>query len=102
MNHNPESQAYRLEIAGRSVAFTGDTLWTDAILDLARGADLLVIDCTFREKALGSHLTYREIVEHRDEIEAERIVLTHFAELPPARSRVSGLVRGRDGLSLDL
>lgn len=39
----------RLEAEGKAVAFSGDTAPCEAMVELARGADLLVHECTFPE-----------------------------------------------------
>ena len=39
------SVAYRVEAEGRSIVFSGDAAMTDALVDLARGADVLVLNC---------------------------------------------------------
>jgi len=41
-----KSCAYRFDAADRSAVFTGDTGPSDAIAELARGADLLVSEAT--------------------------------------------------------
>jgi ribonuclease BN (tRNA processing enzyme) len=39
------SLAYRVDSATRSIVFTGDTTYTDNIVNLAQGADILVCEC---------------------------------------------------------
>ena len=41
-----KSYAYRFDAAGRSVVFTGDTGPSDAVIELAKGADVLVSEAT--------------------------------------------------------
>ncbi len=41
VNHIAGSLAYRLEYAGQAVVYSGDTDWSDSLIDLARGADLI-------------------------------------------------------------
>ena len=41
-----ESIAYRIEVAGRTIVYTGDTEYCEDIVELAQGADLLVTMCT--------------------------------------------------------
>ncbi|MCS7276184.1 MAG: MBL fold metallo-hydrolase [Dehalococcoidia bacterium] len=38
---------YRLELPGLTVAYSGDTEWSPSLLELARGADVLIVDCTY-------------------------------------------------------
>lgn len=34
----------RLDLAGKAIAYTGDTAWTGAIADAAADADLLIVE----------------------------------------------------------
>jgi ribonuclease BN (tRNA processing enzyme) len=52
-----KSYAYRFDAADRSIIFTGDTGPSDAVADLAKGADLLISEATnpvdeFKEQAI--------------------------------------------------
>jgi ribonuclease BN (tRNA processing enzyme) len=69
----------RLEIGGKVIAYTGDTSWTDAIPLAAAGADLLIAEAYYRHKAVPHHLRLADLTEHRSEIKARRIILTHMS-----------------------
>lgn len=73
---NPTSM--RVEVAGKVIAYTGDSEWTDHIRALAHGADLFITECYFHKKAVPFHMNYPVLKEHWDEIEAKRIILTHL------------------------
>ncbi len=79
--HPSGSPAYalRVEYAGKVVAFSGDTEWTDALLDAARGADLLLCECYFREKKARCHLDYQTLREKRPLLDCKRLLLTHLS-----------------------
>lgn len=47
-----ESLAYRVDAGGASIAFTGDTEPVDSVLELARGADVLVCMCWDTDRAM--------------------------------------------------
>jgi ribonuclease BN (tRNA processing enzyme) len=70
----------RVEYGGRVIAYSGDTEWTDTLPELARGADLFVCECNFYEKKAPGHLDHATLVQHRDELDCERIVITHMSE----------------------
>ena len=55
-NHTEGSLAYRVEAEGRSLVYSGDTDESDSLVDLARGADLLVLEAANPFKVPG-HLT---------------------------------------------
>jgi ribonuclease BN (tRNA processing enzyme) len=82
MNHVKESlQAfgYRVNSAGKTVAYTGDTMLCDEIFDLADGADILVLDCTYTNGSGPEHMGLGEIKTIRKKIGPETtIILTHL------------------------
>src|SRR5262249_33105055 len=47
------SCSYRFDTLGRSFLFTGDTGWSDAVIDLAKGADVLVTEVTDTDDVIG-------------------------------------------------
>ncbi len=69
--------ALRIEIGGRTIAFSGDTSWTDELYGIAKGADLFICECNFLEKQAPGHIHYTELKEKALQIEADRMVLTH-------------------------
>jgi len=74
---NPTS--VRIEVAGKVIAYTGDSAWTKHMPALARDADLFVCECYFYEKPIRFHMNYPDIREHWDEFGAKRTILTHFS-----------------------
>jgi ribonuclease BN (tRNA processing enzyme) len=68
----------RVEYDGRVIAYSGDTEWTDALADLARGADLFICECNFFDTKAPGHLDYQTLVQHLPELDCERIVITHM------------------------
>ena len=71
--------AVRVEVAGKVIAYTGDTEWTDDVAKVARGADLLIAESYFYKKPVRWHLNYPEIAAHRDGFGARRLILTHMS-----------------------
>ncbi|MGI9384447.1 MAG: MBL fold metallo-hydrolase, partial [Methyloligellaceae bacterium] len=74
---NPTSM--RVEVAGKVIAYTGDSEWTKHMPDVARGADLLIAECYFFQKPVRFHLNYPDLKTHWDELDAKRIILTHMS-----------------------
>jgi ribonuclease BN (tRNA processing enzyme) len=103
VEHPVEAYGLRIEHAGRVLAYSGDTDACDALLELARGADVLLAEASFqegRDDVRGVHLTGRRAGEAATAAGARSLVLTH---LPPwtdpdvvlaeARSAFAGPVR---------
>jgi ribonuclease BN (tRNA processing enzyme) len=82
MNHPVETYGFRFEHGGRVLAYSADTGPSDALVDLARGADLLLSEATFLEEQdlpPDLHLTGRQAGEHAARAGARHLVLTHIA-----------------------
>lgn len=71
-------QGYRLSHAGKTLAFTGDTGWTDALVPLAANADLLVSECCFVDHILANHLCWRQLEGARALLTCRRMIVTHM------------------------
>jgi ribonuclease BN (tRNA processing enzyme) len=79
--HVPETRptSLRVEVAGRTIAYTGDTEWTDDVARIAVDADLLIAECYYYGKAIKNHLTYRAVAEGVRLAGARRTILTHMS-----------------------
>ena len=78
--HTENSLAYRIEaVTGKSVVYSGDTGFCSEIVELARGADLLVLEAAFPEgKEVMGHLTPASAGRIASLAGVKRLVLTHF------------------------
>ena len=74
---SPDVFGLRLDYAGRSVAYSGDSEWTDSLVELARGADLMICECLNYSSPLPSHMDYLTLMAQRQRLECQRLVLTH-------------------------
>ena len=70
--------ALRFSCDGKILAYTGDTEWTEALVSAGRGADLLIAEALFYDRAVKFHLDYATLRAHLAEIAARRVVLTHM------------------------
>ncbi len=93
-------QGYRLARDGKVFAYSGDTAWTDALVPLAAGADILLVECYSYDKPLPNHLDYMTLRAHRAEIGAPRIVLTHMGQGMLAHQGALPEERAHDGMVL--
>ena len=44
VNHSIHTVAYRFDVDGKSIVISGDTAYSESLIELARGADVLVMD----------------------------------------------------------
>lgn len=74
------SYALRVEGAGKTIVYTGDTEWTDRLIEIARGADLFIAEAYYYNKKMKNHLNYQTLMERRHELQCKQIVLTHMSD----------------------
>lgn len=96
------SLALRLEVDGRTIAYSGDTAWTDTLVDAARGADLFVCEASFRGRKVTGHMDVDDLLAHLSEIGAARVFLTHMGDEVLAQPAPPGTVKAEDGLVVPL
>lgn len=97
--------ALRLTDGARTLAFSGDTQWTEALGPIARDADLFICECSAFDQAPPGHMAYAILAARHGALTARRILLTHMGEEVLARR--SEMETGRfllaeDGLVLDV
>jgi len=80
IEHTPESVGYRVTSStGRTVVYSGDTDYCPNIVELARGADLVILECSFPEgQKVKGHLTPTLAGRIAREAGCTRLVLTHL------------------------
>lgn len=74
------SYALRVECAGRVIAYSGDTEWTDRLLRVATGADLFICEAYFYDKKVKFHLDYETVRAHQNSLGCKRLILTHMSQ----------------------
>jgi ribonuclease BN (tRNA processing enzyme) len=94
--------ALRVEYGKKVIAYSGDTEWTDALVDVATGADLFVCECNFFDSQVPGHLDYRTLSHNRAKLGCERIVLTHLGDEMLANLDEVNIDVAEDGLALEL
>jgi ribonuclease BN (tRNA processing enzyme) len=68
------------EASSRTIGVSGDTGWCDRLERLARGSDVLILECTSRRAEAEVHLSLDEIRRNAGRLAAERIVLVHLTD----------------------
>ena len=79
--HPSGDNAYslRIEVGGKVITCSGDTEWTEALTEAARGADLLIAEAYTYEKKIPFHLDYRTLMEKSANLGIRRTVITHMS-----------------------
>ena len=104
VRHTPATMPHglRLEYAGKMIAYSGDTEWTDTLPEIAAGADVFVCECNFFDTKAPGHLDYETLIGHRDEFDCARIVLTHMSDQMLAHAPELELETAADGMTIEL
>ena len=80
VHHRAESRAYRLtDETGFSVVYSGDTDYSNHLIDLSRESDILICESAFPdEQKVPGHLTPSLAGEIASKANVKKLVLTHF------------------------
>jgi ribonuclease BN (tRNA processing enzyme) len=98
------STALRLSNGTALFAYSGDTEWVDALVSIADGADLFIIECYGYSGRVTGHLTWEVIKPRLPDLRARRIMLTHMSPSMLARLdevRAAGVLVAEDGLVMN-
>lgn len=101
MQHSQNAIGYRFEVEGKSLVYSGDTDFCEGIIDLADGADVLLLECSFPDDMkVPGHLTPSEAGKIAAEAGVGKLILTHLYPpcddediLTPCRRQFDGEVR---------
>lgn len=93
---------FRVEALGRSIVYSGDTGFIDALLTESRDVDLFICECSSYEEPLPRHVSHREISENRSRIGAKRTLLVHPNEEVLEHQDKLAFELARDGMEVFL
>jgi ribonuclease BN (tRNA processing enzyme) len=97
------STALRVSDGRQTFAYSGDTEWTDALLPIARGADLFICECYNSAGKLTGHISWETLAERLPHLSARQVMVTHMNPTVLARIdeiRTAGVLVAEDGLEL--
>lgn len=94
--------ALRVTCEGRVIAYSGDTEWTEALVEAAQAADLFICEAYFFDKRIRYHLDYRTLAAARGRLSCRRLVLTHLSADMLARLPHVDAEWAEDGTTIDL
>jgi len=94
--------ALRVTGEGKVVTYSGDTEWTESLIEAARGADLFVAEALFYDKRVKYHLDLATLLQHRARLDCRRLVLTHMGEDMLARLDGLEVEAAEDGKQLSV
>jgi len=93
---------FRIEAEGKVIAFSGDTQWTESLVDIGRDADLFICEAYTRDKPVTGHMALSLLERHLDKIRPKRLILTHMSNDMLARRAELPFETAEDGMIVEL
>ena len=93
---------YRVRLGDKTVVYSGDTAWTEALVGATADADLFICECSSFERPLARHLSHRDLREHGSKLGARRTVLVHAGEDVIEKEHELVFELARDGMRIEL
>jgi ribonuclease BN (tRNA processing enzyme) len=97
-----QSLALRIGCDGKTIAYTGDTEWTEALIPAAGGVDLLIAEAYFYEKPIKYHLNYQTLMSHLESLNPKRLIITHMGQDMLERIEQLEVESADDGMIVDI
>lgn len=98
------STALRLTDGEKTFAYSGDTEWTDALLPIARDADLFICECYAFAGKMTGHMSWEILKSRLPDLRAKQTMVTHMNPAMLARVddvKAAGVLVAADGLVVE-
>jgi ribonuclease BN (tRNA processing enzyme) len=92
----------RVGLAGRVILYSGDSGWTEALVDRSRNTNLFICECSYFETRKPFHLDYPRLAENRARFQTDRMILTHLGREVFARRNEVEIEMASDGMVVEL
>jgi ribonuclease BN (tRNA processing enzyme) len=93
---------FRIEAEGKVIAFSGDTEWTESLIDIGRDADLFICEAYTRDKPIATHMALSLLESHLVQIKPKRLVLTHMSKEMLAQRTKLPYETAEDGMIVEV
>lgn len=94
--------ALRVLYGGRTVVYSGDTEWTDALVEVADGADLFVCEAYWFAKQIRFHLDFATLRANLSRLRCRQVIVTHMSQDMLERGAEVDLLCAEDGMTVTL
>lgn len=94
------STAVRLSDGNKTLSYSGDTEWTEALLPIAADADLFICECYSYQGRITGHLSWDVLSPRLGDLRAHRVMVTHMNPTMLARLdelHAAGVLIAEDG-----
>jgi ribonuclease BN (tRNA processing enzyme) len=94
--------SYRVQVENKIIAYTGDTEWCDALIEIGQEADLFIAEAYFFDKKVPLHLDLATIDEKLPLIRPKRLILTHMSSDVLSRIEKLKYETAADGMRIEI
>jgi ribonuclease BN (tRNA processing enzyme) len=98
----PDCYALRVQDGTKTFAYSGDTTWTDTLIEAARNADVFIMECYAYTGGPPKHTDWQTLKARLPELAARRILLTHMSEDMLARRDEVTVETLADGMVIEV
>jgi ribonuclease BN (tRNA processing enzyme) len=70
----------KISIGEKTIGFSGDTAWTEDLIEVAKNTDLFICECNFYSTENEGHLLYKVLEEKKALFKSNRLLLTHLGD----------------------
>jgi ribonuclease BN (tRNA processing enzyme) len=93
---------FRVTVEGKTILYSGDTGWSEALIALSQGVDLFICECSYFDRRVDFHLDYRRLAANHHRFGCRRLLLTHVGrEMLEHRDEVD-LEIAEDGMVVEI
>jgi ribonuclease BN (tRNA processing enzyme) len=92
----------RIEAEGKVIAYSGDSQWTDSLIEVGRNADLFICEAYTRDKPIATHMALSLLERQLDHIRPKRLILTHMSNDMLARRGELRYETAEDGMVVEI
>jgi len=96
------SFAVRCELDRKTLCYSGDTEWVEALARAAQNADLFIAETYTLERRVPFHTSWAVLREQLPGIGAKRVLLTHMGREMLGSTPLDGAERAQDGMVLEI
>jgi ribonuclease BN (tRNA processing enzyme) len=93
---------FRFEAEGKVIAYSGDSEWTDTLIDIGYEADLFICEAYTRDKPIATHMALSSLERHLNRIRPKRLILTHMSNDMLARRAEVPFETAEDGMVVEI
>ena len=96
------SLGYRVQVGGKTILYSGDCGWNEALITHSQGTDLFICECCYFSTQTTFHISYPQIAYQRYRLGCKRLILSHIGREVLKRMADVTIECAYDGLVIDL